>query len=369
MELIDDDRIPIFPTIVVKVNERIATRTSDGLKSTSSVLKSANTEKQFYFIDEIFNNSENQKTTKSRGSNVNPNPTEADLPTHIKKTVDAYKHFKNSNGWQRDYSYYDLTPTKTRGTLDKSIVESIVTFQLTGNGLAALAKIGDQKDDPHHKGKHPRYGGFAGWTDGEFEFKIKIYVGNIAGFGTETFKLIRVQPSELFEPIMEITGPRYAQFTGNFNVRETVVNQPLFTWDLETFAYAIKIAVEEVDNAESQKSSITTTAEFATNFEQSSTTGESDKVGLKWGGSSKRTISTTFESTVTKGNDELGETVVSFGDDVIINDNVRTVYVYKYNGDNIYGPTYSATPHYVPNLSPNYNTGWVKLGIAPLKLY
>lgn len=364
---IANNEIPTVPTVVVKENERLTTK-SIGLKSSTASLKSAtNPTKELYFIDDVFDNSSSLKS--GRPSTTPSTPSIEDIPSNLKKTMDAYNYFKSVNGWQRDHSYYNLTPTKTRGALDRSITESLITFQLTGNGLTALAKIGDQTGDPESKGQHSRSKGFAGWTDGEFEFKIKIYIGNIAGFGTELIKYVRIAPQNLFDPEIISTPPRSSVFTGNFTVKETIVNLPLFSWDLETYTYAVKIAVEEVDATESEKSVSTTTTEFATNFELNASTGEHDKVGWKWGASAKRTNTTSFEHTITRGNDELGETVISFGDDVIVSDNLRFVTVKTYTGENMYGPTYSTVTHTIPDFNPNYTTGWVKLGVAPIKSY
>ena len=57
-----------------------------------------------------------------------------------------------------------------------------------------------------------------------------------------------------------------------------------------------------------------------------------------------------FESTTTKGNDELGEVVVNFGDPVMVEESSI-----DWAGNKIFYPV----------LNPKYYTGWYRLYIAP----
>ena len=74
----------------------------------------------------------------------------------------------------------------------------------------------------------------------------------------------------------------------------------------------IKISIEEIDGTETQRTLSQTTAEFAGNFELNPVKGVFEKVGLKFGASAKKTITTTFEKTFTLGNDELGMLLLIF---------------------------------------------------------
>lgn len=96
---------------------------------------------------------------------------------------------------------------------------------------------------------------------------------------------------------------------------------PLFEWNLENYSSVMKIAIEEVDFTEKIISTESMTTEFATNFEYSPSFGEKVKVGLKFGSQEKDTHTQSHSMEVTYGNDELGEVVVNFGDDVLISDN------------------------------------------------
>lgn len=333
---------PISPTVVVKENERISSSKKEG----NSLRSTSGSNLSLFFIDDVFNNEKNNSVeTRALAESSNMN-----------KVIEAYNIFKGTNNWHRDYIYYNLTTTKTKGVINKNVIEHIVGFELvnpngSNDATPVINKICDQTGDPMPNGN--TRGGSNCWTDGELEFKVKCSVASTTGIGSEIVKYMRFKPSDLFTPVKDNSGGsrntwRYIarKFTLNENI---LVNLPLFEWNLETISPSIKISIEEVDSQETIKQNNSVTTEFATNFEYNLTTGETTKIGFKFGASAKKTMTVLYESTITKGNDELGDVVVNFGDDVI------TGYT-LYNGK------------YLFDYNTKYNSGWYRIYLAPKEL-
>lgn len=371
--LLESQYIPGYPVVVIKENERIIPTDHNTLKNinSSQELHPVGTNSYLSFVDNIFDNINNPETDDlnlkstgrrpgSRGgdSGGSSSPNDNSLPKEITKVIDAYDIFLNTNNWHRDYIYYNLTANQTRGRVNKNVMEYIVGFEFynpdgSQDAQRIINKIADQTGDPMPTGNIRTN---SGWTEGEFEFLVKVQVASTTGIGTELKKYMRLSPNQLFRPetIFPATGnagrsrPAY---TGKYLLNEHIrVNIPLIEWNLETISPSIKISIEEVDFVESTKNTTTTSTEFASNFEYSSTSGDTEKVGLKFGSSKKRTMSVAYEHTVTKGNDELGDVVVNFGDDIIKTRNYSCDY---YNGD------------YWLDYNSKYESGYYRLYITP----
>lgn len=353
---------PISPIVVLKENERLATTNQDSTIS----LRSAGSGSSLYFIDEVFDNTTEKSDIKIRSGRYPDTPTPAaDLNPEITKVLKSHEIFKNTNNWQRDYIYYDLTTTQTRGKVNKNIQEHIVAFELidpkgSDDATSVINKICDQTGDPTPNGNTHYLSNC--WTDGEFEFLIKCYVASTTGIGSEIKKYIRFSANDLFLPVAVSSGGGRGGVTyvsKKFWLKEKArVNLPLFEWNLETISSSIKISVEEVDSQETVKQSTSTTTEFASNFEYNFTTGQTDKVGLKFGASQKKTMTVLYDITTTKGNDELGDVIVNFGDDVITSSNYST-----YN-PNQFTPVLGLNDYWL-DFNSKYNSGWYRIYISP----
>ncbi|MUV04324.1 hypothetical protein GN157_11450 [Flavobacterium rakeshii] len=59
-------------------------------------------------------------------------------------------------------------------------------------------------------------------------------------------------------------------------------------------------------------------SEYTTNFELNTTLGTTEKVGMKFGGSAKSIETNSISRTLTQGNGDLGQAVVNFDDNVLI---------------------------------------------------
>lgn len=353
------NEIPLFPVVVVKENERIITNSSTMTRQgvNDELGKSGLT-----FLDSSFDNLSVEKQTRSRnrpGESIylRPGAETKIMDPRFAKLKGAYEKYPDGTGWQRDYIYYNISPANPNGPFQYQYKEYLWGFEMVGDALGAIKKISDQSEDPQFIGNLLGGGGNrtvysgSGWTDGEFEFKVKTYVASQTAVGNEFITYFRIDGSDLFAVVGRRKGDVYTISRAK-NERVLFKNPiPLFSWDLENYSSTIKIAIEEVDATETITQTNSTTSEFATNFGFDKTFGETLKLGAKFGASAKTSKTVTYQVSTTKGNDELGEVIINFGDKILENlDSMG----YPDNNSN-----------YFLNLSSQYNTGWYRLFIAP----
>lgn len=376
-EVFPADIIPGFPVVVVKENERIVRNGEILSKTVSENIEETN----LIFVDEIFNNLHgkdlvNTKTRANRPDRPVPLPKvdnpEDYLPANMKKTYEAYKIYKNTTGWQRDYIYYGITPTTDKGPFDYNMKEFLVGFELMGDALGFYRKIADQDGDPKSSipigGVLPANSSIITWTEGEYEFKVTTYVGSKSTIGTEYKSFFRLKPDQLFRAEVErvISRPGMPGYTVyklvGLKSKRVDLDLPLFEWDLENYGAIIKIAIEEVDGQETEVNSISSSIEFATNFGFDASFGEKVKFGVKFGSTIKEVLNVSNTITKTLGGDELGEVIINFADPVVISDEFRYHYKPRTN------PREQAVVDYTePTFNSKYYTGWYRLYISPKK--
>ena len=376
-EVFPADIIPGFPVVVVKENERIVRNGEILSKTVSENIEETN----LIFVDEIFNNLHgkdlvNTKTRANRPDRPVPLPKvdnpEDYLPANMKKTYEAYKIYKNTTGWQRDYIYYGITPTTDKGPFDYNMKEFLVGFELMGDALGFYRKIADQDGDPKSSipigGVLPANSSIITWTEGEYEFKVTTYVGSTSTIGTEYKSFFRLKPDQLFRAEVErvISRPGMPGYTVyklvGLKSKRVDLDLPLFEWDLENYGATIKIAIEEVDGQETEVNSISSSIEFATNFGFDASFGEKVKFGVKFGSTIKEVLNVSNTITKTLGGDELGEVIINFADPVVISDEFRYHYKPRTN------PREQAVVDYTePTFNSKYYTGWYRLYISPKK--
>ena len=376
-EVFPADIIPGFPVVVVKENERIVRNGEILSKTVSENIEETN----LIFVDEIFNNLHgkdlvNTKTRANRPDRPVPLPKvdnpEDYLPANMKKTYEAYKIYKNTTGWQRDYIYYGITPTTDKGPFDYNMKEFLVGFELMGDALGFYRKIADQDGDPQSSipigGVLPANSSIITWTEGEYEFKVTTYVGSKSTIGTEYKSFFRLKPDQLFRAEVErvISRPGMPGYTVyklvGLKSKRVDLDLPLFEWDLENYGATIKIAIEEVDGQETEVNSISSSIEFATNFGFDASFGEKVKFGVKFGSTIKEVLNVSNTITKTLGGDELGEVIINFADPVVISDEFRYHYKPRTN------PREQAVVDYTePTFNSKYYTGWYRLYISPKK--
>lgn len=390
--VIEAQYIPGYPIVVVKENERIAsgnmlTKSLTGSNSSTFVVKSSPT-LIFSFLDDTFDNLNPKDQDEMKVFTKASSSGSLVAPEQLQRLYDAYDIYANTDGWQRDYVYYGITPNKTKGPFNYQCMEHIVGFEMIGDALEVFNKISDQAADPKYDpnkslGTGRNSAGKGGWTDGEFEFKIKMYLGK----GNELVKYLRISPDKIFtlgrkaSGNMTSAGMRYV--LEGMKTEKVDVCLPLFEWNLEDCGSKVKFVIEEVDSQETIKKTTSMTTEFITSFETTTSSGEKEKVGTKYGNSIRNSSTVTYETTETKGSDELGEFYVNFGDDIIAGkDTIGNGSTRGHGSTRVEGTggrthpessrggggntSGTATTTVKPIYNIKYNTGWCRLYIAPL---
>ncbi|WP_444106958.1 hypothetical protein [Bacteroides sp.] len=347
------NEIPAFPVVVIKENERIIASSSS---NTRQVLD--NRLNGLAFLDSSFDNlSTNDKMIVTRSTYERYHQGSSTMDPRFTKVKEAYEKVPKGTGWQRDYIYYNISSSNPNGPFQYQCKEFLWGFEMNGDVVGAINKISDQAGDPQYYGNVTgiimgkiRVVG-SGWVDGEFEFKVKVYVASKTAVGNEFVTYFRIKATDLFDITAARNGDVYTVYSAK-NKRVLFADPiPLFSWNLDNYSSTIKIALEEVDNTETIVQTSSTTSEFATNFGFDATFGEVVKLGGKFGASAKVNKTVTYQVSTTKGNDELGEVIINFGDDILVDD------------------TSMGTPlngkYFYLNMSPQYYTGWYRLFISP----
>ncbi|MEJ5088530.1 hypothetical protein GEO21_00660 [Sphingobacterium faecium] len=323
---------PSFPVVVIKENEvvKVSSGVANSIKASAS---NRNKEKKsdkyllkgslytFEFLDEAFNglNEKNQQSSpKFKASTINASAIDSKLKI-------AYDTYKNTDGWQRDYIYYDITLGQTKGKFNYDYQEHITSFSM--NDANSLAVISDQGGDPVNNPKYydPKWKGDvprSPWTGDVFRFKVNVLINSKNGVGASTDRYFNVMASDLYNAVYKkvkfplATTPAIWELE-SITPKKVPLNIPIFNWDLNEYASTIKIIIEEVDNTEEENRSETRTVKFATNFGIEPTFGGLAKLGLKFGASLAKDESSTVSWKVTKQSDQLGDVLINFADKVI----------------------------------------------------
>ncbi|MNH07084.1 hypothetical protein D3C79_664670 [compost metagenome] len=319
---------PSFPVVVIKENEVVKVSSGE-TNSTKASVSNGNKEKNsdkhllksslytFEFLDEAFNglNDNNQKSSsKLRASTINASAIDSKIKT-------AYDTYKNTDGWQRDYIYYDITPGQPKGKFNYDYQEHITSFMMNdANSLGIIAdQTGDPVNNPTYFGPRWSSGPYSQWTAGSFRFKVNVLVNAKNSVGASFDKYITIDPSDLYDAKYRVYNSRFQDIwlLESITPKKVSLNIPLFNWDLDEYASTIKIIVEEVDDTAEESRSETRTVKFATNFGIDASLGnEKAKIGLKFGASLEEDRSSTVSYKVTKQSDQLGDVIVNFADKI-----------------------------------------------------
>jgi hypothetical protein len=329
--LIEKDIIPGYPIVVIKKNEKIVASIPTKADLYNAIKPINNSETQLMFLASAFNNI-NGEHQEYIYDELRSSPADY-IPSETQKIYQAWLKYKNVDGWQRDYVYYDIEPEHTRGRFNNGYQEYLSSFKMLGtNPTAAFNKISKNTDiDPKpytdqrytgggrtHHGYKPEY-----WTEGQFEFMVKISIGTKHPTGNEIVQYFAADPKELFDvKTVKIGGGGSYRLDGTMAKAHTLElgrKVPLFPWNLEYFSPIIKIGISEIDNPTSTTTVVSQSIEYAANFELNTSSGDKEKVGLKFGTSAKETRNHSFQVVTTFGNDDLGEAFVNFGDPVVAN--------------------------------------------------
>ncbi|RAV29890.1 hypothetical protein [Sinomicrobium soli] len=334
--VVEAQMVPAFPVVVIKENERVVTgddiyAVTDRAKGKTAMRGGVN----YRFLDEVFDGSRDRQ-----GSIIAARQeTEPD-----RKLEEAYEIYENTNGWHRDYIYYGITPDITEGEFSYDYQEHITSFAMKG-GDAAVSRISDQDGDPGLRIKLRL--SERSWMDGFFEFKVRVLLNAKNGIGAEYVTYFSAMPDDLFRMSYKHRCGSGAVLRLFYcptleEILEYRVELPLFQWDLNQYASAIKIEIEEVDLAVTTTITDTRTVKFANNFDIQGDVLK--KVGLKFGAKLETTESQSIKKSFTQENDDLGGVIINFADNVLLGK----------DGENW--------------KTREYETGWFKIGVAPRKV-
>ncbi len=311
---------PGFPIVVVKNSLRILDDSHPGfgkLKSKTKFL--ASTGKSYKFIDDNFDR--NLNLNKKKGARYYDG---SELEGKIKS---AYEIFPNSDGWQRDHVYYDLTNNTTRGTFKYQFKEALTMIRMSdSNPMGAFQAISDATD-----GSDPTFQSSSSgaqstfWTSSSFTFRIHVfYSAKSQSLGTEFTTPFPVMASDLFDVQYEtLTFPgfwpwqrRYVYLPTGVTSKNVNLRQELFNWDIGAFTSSILVKLEEVDTQTNIERTVSLQAKQAFNFGLDG--GEFNKTGLKFGISGESAQLFSAKMTYQEGSDELEAAIINFGDAILI---------------------------------------------------
>ncbi|MCT4285926.1 hypothetical protein CMU66_16795 [Elizabethkingia anophelis] len=309
---------PSFPVVVIKENERVKISTNNSIRNNTiasnspaviqnNVLKGSSY--NFEFLDDAFNGNKSNIIQKS--ASVKRMSTISNASLVDSKLQQAYEIYKNADGWQRDYIYYDITPGQQKGQFKYDYQEYLTSIRIDD-----FFSISDQTNtgDPTFLRALER-----GWTEGMFDFRINVLVNANNGIGSSIVKYFSCGPGDLFDLVYEqkrISLGVLVWVIKDIQPKTKLINIPLFSWDLNQYASTIKISIEEVDLTEEETKTDTRSVKFATNF-GIDTDGLIKKIGIKFGASLERNESSTVTYKVTKSSDQLGDVTINFADKII----------------------------------------------------
>lgn len=296
--------IPSFPVVVVKENERVVPVEGGHEGLAKGNVFQASGDQRFAFLADCFNGSIEPRVDSLR-FDFSPD----------QKLIDAYNIYNGTDGWHRDYVYYNITPAQDRGAFSYAYQEKIRSFSLIGDPNTAFSKIAGQTGEPRlNHSTTPN----SGWTGGYFEFKVRVLLNSKNGLGEELTTYFTALPDELFTlEYDEIPVPYATLYVPRITGLKTKnMSLPLFAWDLKDYASSIKIEIEEVDIPQTIVITESRTVKFAANF--SIDLGILKKIGIKFGASFEDTRNQTTQRTYTEGNDILGPVIVNFADNVLV---------------------------------------------------
>jgi len=225
--MIEGGHIPAFPVLVLKDNERVVV--TKNATSKYSSLNNRNSNYVFDFIDDYFDGSVEDKETGIGLRSVSYWNT----PLIDQKLVYAYNLFGAYEGRQRDYIYYNRTPSIATGTLSQNFMESIISFQFsTHTPQSALSFIGKGASSPYP------------WASGQYNFRAE---AEIRANKPDYQQLITINcyfsayPEELFDVTFVKNGNIYIPtFHGNKSIS---LNIPILNWDLDYYSEGMKISI------------------------------------------------------------------------------------------------------------------------------
>lgn len=323
--VIEAELSPGFPIVVIKDNERVRLKNSSSKQNSKTAL----IDSRFDFLDDNFNPASivlNKPLLTGSGID--------------QVLIDSYNIWQGyaPGGWQRDYIYYGLTPSKSKGQITNNYKEHLTSFRLTGDPsiiFDIISRNSSPGDLEPSQVTGYRMGSSSGWTDGNFEFLVNIYIGSQSSTeGLFTKRGLDLKPSDLFE--LKYTS--YSRFNWPFKktyIKTEIVSTKkinlldpkydnsgqILTWDLYNYSNRWRFVFEEVDITVTNNRTEKLSSKYNVNFEVNAAPGSIfEKVGLKFGASAEQSKENTYNFSYTTGSNDLYEATVPFFENVINKD-------------------------------------------------
>ncbi len=304
---------PGFPTLVVKLNERLvidndALRARNALLSPESDFPVFYTEKEgvrFAFLSKRF---DGVSANMQRYIPIQSVPQE---------WITAYT-ISSPTDWQRDYIYYGITSTTPNGAFRNNFREYINTFTFVNP--SEYYTVADHANDPKAAEEYwvTNSSSSPMWTQGNFEIRISILINAKNGTGQHLEKSFTATGSDLFNTTYSekiyFGGIKRYTLTG-ISSKTFPCSIDLIPWNLEVYGNAWKFIVSEYDPAEEITTTIVNTTQYGTNFGLED--GFIKKIGGKFGLNASSTTQTTYTYKTTAGSDALSEGILDFQDPVL----------------------------------------------------
>lgn len=332
---VDPTKIPRYPVLVLKDNERVVTDADvndkpslSGRESQANFIMSDRGVNYYFRFPEL-----NPAAAKS-GRTISSYPSGLDGTV-----VSAFNLVQGCNTCsQRDYIYYGIYPANLQGPFSPKFYEGITHFSIT---------------DPAN------FGYLDGYDEGAFTFKVAILWGNRTdasnAASSDNVKVFSINREDLFLMHTETEGGFLGIGAHQVDVVDGVKDYnfsypiTIVPWDMEKYGDRWKISIEEYDLETVFTKTIKETATFGTNF--TLTAGEKDKVGTNLGTSSTTSKETSLSWVSTTGSDECGSASLLWTAPVITE--------YRY-------PPYLATPMGAKTFE--LNTGVTRISIETVRV-
>jgi len=315
--LLDHNIIPGFPVVVIKENERILTEAHPDYE-TLDTDEYRYDGFSFRHIHINFDGLRPQVNITING------------PIHLVEAWEEYGKHENL-GWHRDYIYYNLQPNSTNGQYINDYKEYVRDFRIEGDtpwialsNISQPSVIDGQYLDPelnfvngsqfyNYAGAEVNQGSF--WTDGNFDFEIKLYYDEEATPHKVPFT---AAPESLFEIQYEQIGNLFSfldvYVVNGISQKTMTLHQELMDWQIHNVANNFIIDIEEIDSNVKIKENKSNSYTYNTNFNFST------KIGLELGGSAEIGGQQSIEVQYNEHGDFLGTALIRFGDNIIIDE-------------------------------------------------
>lgn len=345
--------VPGFHVFVVNKNSRVVV--DGGTRSSNA---------HFRFIDPEYDNSITQTVTR----------TEPVSEAYVgSKAISAYNYFNKDDGsnyskaLQRDYIYYGMTPTSTKGNLNQAVTEYISFIEIDPKAyfmMTDMRETNKQSDDPEIKNNNPsrKKRDFTPqelineiWTEGCYNLKIEI-ITSVSN--RPIVKHLALLPNDIWEFNYErsyrhSTAFRHSKYTYTIDPKKFTAKRYYLTpkhvsfgkWDLSNESLCREVTFVEEDAGESytyeyyfettKVNSTKVNGDIKLGLGIGDSTNNKGNINIGIGGESNSSTTTKYSNKVivsrTNKDDDLGTSNIYFYDPIIEGKVGNKYYIKEYS--------------------------------------